>query len=159
MNSDTSSLDNLHNIVVPTAVPWWPPAPGWWIVCAFLLVVLIVAGFRAWRIWRGNAYRRAALRELRQAVSVAEIAEILKRTALCAYPRTDVAALSGSAWCQWLAETGGRKVPDDVAEALSRGVFSGQQSLDAFGVSLFAEAWINRHGRRNNFVEGSKHNG
>ncbi len=156
MNSDTSSLDNLRDIVVPSAVPWWPPAPGWWIVSAVLLVVLIVAGFHAWRVWRGNAYRRAALRELRQAVSVGEIAEILKRTALCAYPRTDVAALSGSSWCQWLTETGGGKVPDDVAEALSRGVFSGQQSLDVFDVRLFAEAWINRHESGTKFVEGSK---
>jgi hypothetical protein len=116
----------------------------------------MVAGFHAWRVWRGNAYRRAALRELRQAVSVGEIAEILKRTALCVYPRTDVAALSGSSWRQWLAETGGRKVPDDVAEALSSGVFSGQQSLDVFDVRLFAEAWINRHERGTKFVEGSK---
>jgi hypothetical protein len=159
MNNDTSSLDNLRDIVVPSAVPWWPPAPGWWIVSAVLLVMLIVAGYRAWRVWCDNAYRRAAKRELRQAVGVAKIAEILKRTALCAYPRTDVAALSGSAWCQWLAETGGRKVPDDVAEALSRGVFSGQQSLNILDVSRFAEAWINRHERRIEVVEGSKHDG
>ena len=39
-----------------------------------------VVAFRAWRTWRANAYRRAALRELAAATSVAVIAEILKRT-------------------------------------------------------------------------------
>ena len=114
MNNDPASLENLRDIVVPPPVPWWPPAPGWWIVFAMLLVTVAVFGFRAWRSWHANAYRRQALRELRGVTSVAKIAEILKRTALGAYPRTDVASLSGTAWCQWLEETGGRPVPENV---------------------------------------------
>ncbi len=156
MNNDPASLDNLRDIVAPPAVPWWPPAPGWWIVFAVLLLAAAVAGFRAWRNWRTNAYRRAALRELHKATSVAEIAEVLKRTALCAYPRTDVAALSGFAWCQWLAETGGRQVPDRVAEALTRGVFAREQKLNDREVSLFAAEWINRHESRTEDRAGSK---
>ena len=104
MNSDPASLDNLRDLVVPPSVPWWPPAPGWWVV--FALVTLAVAVF-AWRrghAWHADAYRRAALRELQAATSAAEVAVILKRTVLVAYPRADVAAMSGSTWCRWLAE-------------------------------------------------------
>ena len=71
-----------------------------------------------------DAYRRAALRELRGAESVVSIAELLKRAALAASPRTQVASLTGSAWVNWLAETGGRPVPAAVSQTLTIGVFA-----------------------------------
>ena len=145
MTSDPASLDNLRDIVAPPAVPWWPPAPGWWILFAALFVAASVLGWRGWRTWRANAYRRAARRELHSATSVAEIAEILKRTALCAYPRTDIAALSGSAWCQWLGESADQEVPKHISEALTRGVFSDLDTANVVDVSTFATDWINRH--------------
>ena len=135
----------LRDIHLPPPVSWWPPAPGWWIVFAILLLASIVVGFRGWRSWRANAYRRAALRELREAMCVAEIAEILKRTALCAYPRTDVAALSGSAWCNWLAQTAAQEVPTPISEALTRGVFSDVDTVNVAEVAAFATDWIKRH--------------
>ena len=80
MNSDPASLDNLRDIVVPPSVPWWPPAPGWWVVFALLTLAIAVFAWRRWRAWHANAYRREALRELQAATSAAEVAEILKRT-------------------------------------------------------------------------------
>ena len=118
MNPDPASLDNLRDIVELPPVPWWPPAPGWWVLLTMAVVATFVVAWRVWAARRAAAYRRAALRELESATSVATIAEILKRTALVAYPRTDVASLSGSAWSQWLAETGGREVPHGVVEVL-----------------------------------------
>ncbi len=156
MNNDPASLENLRDIVVPPPVPWWPPAPGWWIVFAMLLVTVAVFGFRAWRSWHANAYRRQALRELRGVTSVAKMAEILKRTALCAYPRTDIAALSGTAWCQWLEQTGGRPVPENIAQALTRDLFAKPENVNDQEVSLFAAEWINRHERRTADLKGSK---
>ena len=153
MNPDPASLDNLRDIALPVPVPWWPPAPGWWVLCAVLVVVIVVVALRTWRTWRANAYRREALRELQSARCVAEIAEILKRTALCAYPRTDIAALSGPDWCQWLGETGAGQVPDKVAKSLTEGVFGRVDSIDIEPVSTFAADWIRHH---RNQTEGSK---
>jgi hypothetical protein len=115
---------------------------------AVLAIAVFVVAFRVWRAWRANAYRRAALHELQRATTVTEIAEILKRTALVAYPRTDIAALSGSTWCQWLGKTGGRQMPDKVAEALTRGVFDKVDDVNIGQVSDFAANWIIHHGIR-----------
>jgi hypothetical protein len=145
MKPDPASLENLRDIAVPPPVPWWPPAPGWWMVMAVLVIAIIVVAFRAWRRWRANAYRRAALRELQRATTLAGIAEILKRAALVACRRTDIAALSGSAWCRWLAETAGGPVPDNVAEALTRGVFGKADDVNVGEVSAFATDWIRGH--------------
>jgi hypothetical protein len=145
MNPDPASLENLRDIAVPPSVPWWPPAPGWWGVFALLAAVAMLVLLRAFWKWRAAAYRRAAIRELRSATSVVEIAEILKRTALCAYPREDIAALSGRAWCQWLGQTGAVHVPDEVAEALTRGVFGKADGVNVMEVSSFAADWIKHH--------------
>ena len=67
MNPDPGSLDNLRDIVELPAVSWWPLAPGWWIVIALVAVIAAVNGMRAWKQWKANAYRRAALEELRSA--------------------------------------------------------------------------------------------
>ena len=61
---------------------------------------LVAAGLAAAAIarrHRRNAYRREALRELEEA-DAADISAILKRTALVAFPREQVASLSGAAW-------------------------------------------------------------
>ena len=145
MNSDPASLDNLRDLVAPPPVPWWPPAPGWWGLLALVTLSVSVFAWRRWRSWHANAYRRAALRELQGAASAAEVAEILKRTVLAAYPRAEVAALSGSAWCRWLGEQTGKPLPAPMAEALTSGVYSAATSERTSEVTAFANDWIRSH--------------
>lgn len=38
-------LDQLEPLIAPDAVPWWPPAPGWWVLAALLPLLL-------WGLWR-----------------------------------------------------------------------------------------------------------
>ena len=145
MNPDAASLDNLRDIVVPPPVPWWPPAAGWWVVMALLSGTLVVIIYRSWRTWQANAYRRAAIRELQSATTVAQVAAVLKRTALVAFPRVDIAALSGSAWFEWLGKTGAGRVSDSVALALTQGVFETVEAGDIQEVRAFASGWIKHH--------------
>jgi hypothetical protein len=125
------------------------------VLFAVLAAVAVLVAFRAWRKWRANAYRRAALRELAAGESVAAMAEILKRTALVAYPRTDVASLSGPAWLAWLAETGGRQVPTAVSQALTVGVFGDGESANVSQLAAFAAEWIRSHESGRSVGEGS----
>jgi hypothetical protein len=145
MNPDPGSLANLRDIVTPPPVPWWPPAPGWWLVLMLLGLFAVLAAFRGWRRWRANVYRRAALRALREADSVASVAEILKRAALMATSRAQVASLSGSAWVQWLASTGGRPVPPAASQFLSTGMYNGAGRANVKELTDFAAQWIRAH--------------
>jgi hypothetical protein len=145
MNPDPASLGNLRDIVTPPPVPWWPPAPGWWLLLILLGLAVVVAALRGWRRWRANAYRRAALRALRDADSVASVAEILKRAALMATLRTRVAPLHGSAWVQWLASTGGRTVPPAVSQILSSGMYNEAGLANVKELTDFVAQWIRSH--------------
>jgi hypothetical protein len=146
MNSDPTSLENLRDIAQPPPVSWWPPALGWWVVLALIFIVAAFAAWRGWRRWQARAYRREAVRELESAQSIAEIAALLKRTALAVYPRSEIASLSGHAWCQWLQQTGGQPVPNAVAKVFSEGLFAESAQENAQGeVSAFVRAWIQNH--------------
>ena len=150
MNSDPASLANLRDIVTPPPVPWWPLAPGWWFLLTVSGLIAIPVAVHQWRRWRANAYRRAALRALGHAENAASIAEILKRAALVASPRAQVASLTGSAWVAWLAETGGRPVPAAVSQALTVGVYTEREFAEISELAAFAAEWIRSHkiGRR-----------
>ncbi len=38
MNADPTSLANLRDLAEPSPVPWWPLAPGWWVLLGVLAV-------------------------------------------------------------------------------------------------------------------------
>ncbi len=116
---DPGSLSNLRGIVEPSAVSVWPLAPGVWALLALVVIWLTVAGVLWWRHRRRNAYRRAALRELatiRQDLgqpakrnrALLALPSLVKRVALAAFPRAQVAPLSGEAWIQFLNRTSRR---------------------------------------------------
>ena len=59
-------LAALHPLREPLPVGWWPPAPGWWLLAALVLVALLALAWFALRRYRANAYRRQALARLRE---------------------------------------------------------------------------------------------
>lgn len=146
--NNSASLESLHDIVAPVPVPWWPPAPGWLFLGGLLLLSILIVLTRAALRYRRNAYRRAALAELRLAAAGTEtlplIAGLLKRTALAAYRREDVAGLTGKAWVDWLAKTGKLTLPASVATALGRKLYDGGET-DLKVLIDFTARWIQRH--------------
>ena len=106
-------LDLLQPLSLADPVSWLPRTPGWWVVAVWLLAVGLVGGWRQHQHTRRNRYRRAALDKLTQLESRAaddagigrEIGELLKRTAIAAYPRSEVAKLSGAEWAAFLRRT------------------------------------------------------
>ncbi len=113
-----TALRSLHDIALPEPISWLPQTWGW-VALAELLVIALLSAFLIWlRHYRRNAYRREALHlldaieaDIRNQTSrekgVHELSELLKRTALAAWPRGDVASLTGRAWIERLNANGG----------------------------------------------------
>lgn len=149
--SDPAELSNLRDIVVPPPIPWWPPAPGWWILAAAMIAALAILLTAMVRRYRRNAYRRAALVELAgldpagDPARVRAVSSILKRAALVAYPRREVAALTGTAWLAFLDRTGGTDAfSRGAGAALERAAYGGPAG-DSTAILGAARRWVKRH--------------
>jgi hypothetical protein len=111
MMDSQDPLAALRPLHAPEPIPWWPPAPGWW-----LLAGLVVAGILGVLWWRRRmAPRSAAMAELASLAArtrdpveqAAGVNQLLKRYALVCWPRPGVASLTGEAWLEFLDEHGG----------------------------------------------------
>ena len=158
MVTDPTSLDRLHDIVVPAPVPWWPPAPGWLWLMGFAGVVVLAVLLRLFIRRQRNRYRREALAEVGRLVARLQrgeppadiaggLAVVLKRTAITAYSRARVAALTGGAWYVFLDRSAGTRFSDGLGATMERAVYGGAGAEDAsirdFAVEI--RNWIRNH--------------
>ena len=146
-------LERMHDLAMPEAVSWLPQTDGWWVLLAWLLGLALLA-VRKWVIHRqANRYRREALASLEtlrrsaaqdDAQAAARVAELVKRTALSAYPRSEVASLYGQAWAEFLVRTaGGDRLIAAAAPKLASAAYAGDVTLAE--VLPCAQRWIRRH--------------
>ena len=156
-------LERLHDIVAPPPVSWWPPAPGWYVAAAVLLIAVAWLGYRRWRAYRANRYRRAALEELSSIARLVRdpssrpeglgaLSALLKRVALSMWPRGDVASLSGDAWIRFLDETGNApRFADEPARLVAGAAYAtpaataGLSDADVEGMLSAVRGWIVEH--------------
>ncbi len=85
-----------------------------------------------------NAYRKAGLLLVIDAESTHDISVALKRVALAAFPREEVASLYGDAWATFLHTT----CPREAFQALQS--TDEESAADAYLIKL-ASTWIRHH--------------
>lgn len=157
MTNAAANLDRLHDIIVPAPVSWWPPAPAWYWVLGLVLVLVLVLAIRALIHWQRSCYRREALAELsrieqrlhsptdRAAILLA-LAELLKRVALTAFPREQVATLTGAPWFAFLDRTAsGLSFSDGLGMAWETSVYDRRAADTLDGQKLQCLTWSIRH--------------
>jgi hypothetical protein len=162
---DTDSFGNylihgIDEIILPDAVSWWPTAPGWKALAIIIVILLLFICVRWMQRWWRNRYRREALRQLQQVQRqagkqlqevVAVLPYYLKVTALQAYPRQDVASLSGENWLAFLdKQHSGTVFSKGIGSKLLAVAYLPQaqwrlSEKDSAMLISMSRAWISKH--------------
>jgi len=109
MNQPALELRDIH---LPEPISWWPLAPGWWILAASILLLIIIA-FIIRKVYQRRQIKRdiaAELQHIKQRYadtqSNIELARslsiLLRRVSITCYPNHDVAGMTGEDWLHWL---------------------------------------------------------
>jgi len=118
--------------------PFWPPAPGVWVALGMVVAVLLFVAWHLHTVRNRNAYRKAGVMLLGSAATAYDVSVVLKRVALAAFPREQVASLYGEDWAAFLHKT----CPRSYFKALvsgDSGVEPGEDLLELAGT------WIRHH--------------
>ncbi len=103
--SGASTQLPLRDIHLPPMPPLWPPAPGWWLLGAVFLVLVVGAVALVWRRRRrrrawARAFDDAVARAATTAGRIAAMSELLRRAARRIDPAADT--LLGEDWLAFL---------------------------------------------------------
>jgi len=140
-------LEQLHDFYQPPSPSWRPQTVGSYVALSMLAILLIAFATSLWHRWKRNRYRREALRQLVH-TDVRDISELLKRTALSAWPRADVASLTGPAWLKFLNGSARQASFDSaIADQFEAMAFSSSRPSQEDESSIRSEAshWIKHH--------------
>ncbi len=138
-------LDMLAPAPSPDPVSMLPQTWGWVVLSIFLAAGIVFVTYRYRRHRLANAYRRAALVELEDiGDDTAKIAELLRRTALAAYPRETIASLYGHDWLNFLNQAVDKKLfTNPNSQALLTAPYAvGTSNAE---VAKLARDWIKFH--------------
>lgn len=155
MNPDL--LSQLRDIHTAATVPWWPPAPGWWVLAGLVLVLLAWSGRLALARYRVHLRRRQMLgwvdhlnvnidpgRDPQAYLST--LNRIFKLVALRAFPDQHCAALNGQEWTDFLTEKMQQTPSVELLRVLASGPYDPEPRFDPAQMSELARYWIRKHG-------------
>lgn len=157
MNPQDALLAQLRDIHGAPEAPWWPPAPGWWLLAALLLVALVLLARYGLRRYRAQQRRQRLLHFIEWIESgvdpeqspgqyLADLNRVFKLVALRAFPEAPCAQLSGERWVAFLRERFGGEVDTAPLAALDDGPYRPAPGFDAAALTQLAVTWVRQHG-------------
>jgi hypothetical protein len=108
--------DQLHDIEGLDTIPWWPLAPGWWLLIGIVLLLIMIGiillhrrrqaknKYPDWRViakreWLSLHPSQGSPRDQLIFLSI-----LLRRVAIQRHGRESCAGLSGKDWLAWLTK-------------------------------------------------------
>lgn len=150
MNPQSADIQ-IHGLYEPPPVPFRFETMGWYVLGGLLLLAALVFVIALVRKYLKNRYRRDALKELAGLENASRVfprlSVVLKRAAMHAYGREQVAPLYGQEWLAFLDRTGKKVSLGAYREQILSAMYGGKE-LDPGSrqaVMSLAAKWIRTH--------------
>lgn len=155
MNPDL--LSQLRDIHAAAPAPWWPPAPGWWVLALLVLVLLGWLGRRLLARLRVHQRRKQMLgwvEHLNANIDpqrdpqayLSTLNRIFKLVAMRAFPAQQCAALNGQDWADFLIDKMKKSPSAESLGVLATGPYDPAPKFDPELMSELTRDWIRQHG-------------
>jgi ABC-type uncharacterized transport system YnjBCD permease subunit len=150
-------LSQLRDIHAAPAVPWWPPAPGWWLLALVVAICLFYVLRYAVRRLRSRQRRLALIRYVDHVENsvdpltapqefLSSLNRIFKIVALRAFPDSHCAYLQGEEWVQFVQSKLKAADTANELEALAQGPYQMAAVFDAQRLVSTARKWVRQYG-------------
>lgn len=148
-----ASLDNMHDIIVPNAVSFFPLAPGRYGIIALCLALIFHFIIQIYKNYQAKQYKREALLELdsyKEKTKENSIAllSLSKRIALVAYGRKEVARLADEPWWNFMEKHSTLKFTNEFRMQMSQLLYDDTYVLNDVqyeSLKQVTETWIRTH--------------
>ncbi len=156
-------LAQLVEVTVPAPVGYWPQTTAAYVALALVAVAIAIVLWRYLAHRRATRYRRVAIGELDRMINAPEfwqgamaqlidLNRLLRRTALAAYPRPDVASLHGPEWLRFLDRScAGADFEHGPGQIFATAPYERPEAEDGGGradsdeLAALTRTWIRRH--------------
>ena len=143
----STSPVQLHDLYEPPPVPFSFGAPGWYVLGGIVLVAAILVTVFRVRKYVKNRYRRDALRSLNVLEHPSDLFVVLKKTAIHAFGREEVASLYGEGWITFLDKTGVKVALGEYREVILPAMYGGNVIAPEIRGKILSNAkqWVKTH--------------
>ena len=133
----------------------WPPAAGWWILLAIIILIpIIFYSVKQIRIRSAKLYALRQMEKLQDfsgtnaAKFAEETSKLLKRIAILRFGKDKVASLSGKEWVSFLIKTGDLQLSDNLISLFAYSPYAKIEKSDKSSILSLneaAEIWIRKN--------------
>ena len=154
MNLPAQNTESLRDIHLPDAISWWPPAIGWWILLALVIIAIIFIP----KLYRRITYmplNKVANKKFNHIITqykennndsafVVETSQFLRQTAMSYCGREEVAQLTGTKWVKTLNNmTEQHCFSDEIAQSLINAPYQQNIDIDTEQLINAVQNWLN----------------
>lgn len=156
MNPDAAELP-LRDIHAAATQPWWPPAPGWWLLALIGLVIAFWVTRRLWRRYQSWRLRQALKLEFEGILShyessrdawrmLSDTATFLRRLLVHIGGQGAQAGVVGEEWANHLSTVapGDTQIHQLCRDLANKAYGQTVEEVDSKGLSHLANCWIDR---------------
>ena len=151
-------LKEIIETKTPDEISWWPQTLAWKILLLLLVFFILRKIYLIRKRYLADSYRREALMWVKELVSspteaqIRQLPALLKKVALNAYERSDIAKKSGAEWEHWLDQQCSRSHFSDscpnVLYQLSYAPIIDISSTEVQHLIKEISIWIRFHGKK-----------